>query len=249
MIDYLYDGSFEGLLTCVYNHYYVDKAAGIFLPEEYQQSLMHGCMTVETDLRKAEKVADAIEKKISKSALRSAYTAWLSTADFKETAILNYIVLGFRKGPAVNSLHGEAAVFAVQSIIKKVSVEKERMLEFVRFAAVGTEGQEVLYAEIEPDNDILELIGDHFAGRFSTESFIIRDSGRDKAIISAEGRWYITEFTPEAIPEFTKDEQDFRRLWKTYYDHIAIKERKNTSLRQKFIPSRYAKHLTELTSI
>ena len=29
MTDYLYDGTFEGILTCIYHHYYTDKATGI----------------------------------------------------------------------------------------------------------------------------------------------------------------------------------------------------------------------------
>ena len=36
MQDYLYDGTFEGFLTCVYHHYYTEPAAGICLKEEYQ---------------------------------------------------------------------------------------------------------------------------------------------------------------------------------------------------------------------
>ena len=39
MQDYLYDGTFEGFLTCVYHHYYTEQAAGICLKEEYQSSL------------------------------------------------------------------------------------------------------------------------------------------------------------------------------------------------------------------
>ena len=42
MQDYLYDGTFEGFLTCVYHHYYTEPAAGICLKEEYQSSLLGG---------------------------------------------------------------------------------------------------------------------------------------------------------------------------------------------------------------
>lgn len=249
MRDYLYDGSFEGLLTCIYDHYYVDKAAGIYTEDSYQQSLLHPCTKVISDEEKASRVATAIDKKISKRALRVVYSAWLSTVDFKEMIILNYVVLGFRRGAIVDSLRGESAVFAMHSIIKKISVEKERMLQFVRFSAVGSEEKEVLYAEVEPDHDVLELVGDHFAERFSTETFIIYDVSRGKAILSSGGRWYITEFSPESIPDFTEAEKDFRKLWKEYYEHIAIRERKNTALRQKFMPLRYARHITELTEL
>ena len=34
MQDYLYDGTFEGFLTCVYHHYYTEPAAGICLKKK-----------------------------------------------------------------------------------------------------------------------------------------------------------------------------------------------------------------------
>lgn len=52
MQDYLYDGTFEGFLTCVYHHYYTEQAAGICLKEEYQSSLLGGFQEVHTDLEK-----------------------------------------------------------------------------------------------------------------------------------------------------------------------------------------------------
>ena len=56
MQDYLYDGTFEGFLTCVYHHYYTEPAAGICLKEEYQSSLLGGFQEVHTDLEKADRV-------------------------------------------------------------------------------------------------------------------------------------------------------------------------------------------------
>ena len=44
MIDYLYDGTFEGLLTCIYENYYTEKASGIFREEAYQSNLLGGCI-------------------------------------------------------------------------------------------------------------------------------------------------------------------------------------------------------------
>ena len=48
MQDYLYDGTFEGFLTCVYHHYYTEQAAGICLKAEYQSSLLGGFQEVHT---------------------------------------------------------------------------------------------------------------------------------------------------------------------------------------------------------
>ena len=124
MIDYLYDGTFDGLLTCIYHHYYTDQAAGIYLRDEYQPSMLNGFMGVETESDKAARVYEAIASKISDYALRGIYRAYLSTVPGKEMAILNYAVLGFRIGPAILSLHAREEVQALEDMIRKVGNER-----------------------------------------------------------------------------------------------------------------------------
>ena len=75
MVDYIYDGSFDGLLTVIWHHYYTDRAAGIFTEDRYQPSFLQGSMRVETDPAKADKVYRAIRQKITAHDLRSVYRA------------------------------------------------------------------------------------------------------------------------------------------------------------------------------
>ena len=246
MIDYLYDGTFEGILTCIYHHYYTEKASGIFHRDSYQSTLIGGYMEVETDQMKAVTVYEAIERKISSYDLRRIYKAYLSNDPDKETKILRYIVLGFREGAKISMLHGNQTVFDIQSIEKKIEVEKERMLQFVRFSVMEND---VLYARIEPDNDVVELIAGHFCDRFKNEPFIIHDVKRSKALIAYRKKWYISQFDEEDIPEFSADEHDYRRLWKNYFENIAIRERTNPRCQKNFMPVRYWKHLTEVNSL
>jgi len=243
MIDYLYDGTFEGLLTCVYHHYYTESANGIYAKDRYQANLLCGYMEVDTDEEKAARVYDAIKTKISDYDLRSVYRAYLSSVPHKEEIILQYIVYGFRKGRAVSSLHGETIVNDFQSLVKKVSVETERMLQFVRFSVMEND---ILYAEIEPEHDVLELIHTHFCDRFRNDPFIIRDVGRDKAMIAYQKYWYISAFDDAMVPALSGEETAYRDLWKTFFDNIAIKERKNARCQRQFMPQRYWKHLTEM---
>ena len=268
MIDYLYDGTFEGLLTCVYHHYYTDKAAGIYTKEDYQPSFLQGSMAVETEGDKAARVYDAISAKISDYALRMIYRAYLSSIPGKEMIILNYVVLGFRIGPSIGSMRALPEVLALEQITKKISVEKERMLQFVRFevmkaeapaagaypAAEQNEGvpeTEILYAKIEPDHDVLELAANHFAQRFSHDPLIIHDTRRNKAVVAYEGDWYITDFDGTSLPDgsslvMSDAELQYQNLWRTYFDHIAIKERINSRCQKNHMPVRYWKHLTEV---
>lgn len=247
MIDYLYDGSFEGILTCIWHHYYTDKAAGIYKKEEYQPSMLQGYMEVVTEEDKATKVYDAIEKKISSYALRCIYRAYLSCDPDKENKILKYVLLGFRAGRKTGSLHGNPVVHDIDALVKKVGFEQERMLEFVRFEVMEADsGQQVLYAEIEPDNDVLELAAGHFAERFSHDPLVIRDIGRNKAIVAYERHWYVTTMEQRPAAETAADELEFQHLWQTYFDNIAIKERINPRCQRNFMPVRYWKHLTEM---
>ena len=65
------------------------------------------------------------------------------------------------------------------------------MMQFVRFSVME---RGVMYSEIAPDNDVLELVADHFSERFRNDPFIIHDTGRKKAVVAFEGKWYITPF-------------------------------------------------------
>jgi len=242
-MDYLYDGTFDGLLTCIHHHYYTEKASGIFLKEEYQPSFLTGSMEVETSEDKADVVYEAIRKKISSYDLRRIYKAFLSKDPEKEMKILRYVVKGFKAGSAISMLHGDPVVFDVQSLEKKINLEKERMLQFVRFSVMKND---VLYAKIEPDNDVLELTAHHFCDRYKNDPFIIHDLKRSKALVAFRGEWYITPFIETDILELSADEKKYRRFWKNYFDSIAIKERINPRCQRNFMPMRYRKHLTEM---
>ena len=242
-MDYIYDGTFEGLLTCIHHHYYTEKTTGISVKDEYQPNFLNRSMEVITDEIKTDIVYEAIERKISSYDLRRIYKVFLSCDPDKEMKILRYIELGFKKGSAVSMLHGDPIVFDVQSLEKKVNREKERMLQFVRFSVMKNG---VLYAKIEPDHDVLELTAHHFCDRYRNDPFIIHDVKRKKALVAFQGKWYITHFEETDIPELSADENEYRRLWKTYFDHIAIKERTNPKCQRNYMPVRYWKNLTEV---
>lgn len=250
MVDYLYDGTFEGFLTCVHAHYYEEKASGIFIKENYQANLLCDCRFVETDEGKAVKVYEAIEKKISRDDLRRIYRVFLSSKEDKENLLFRYILLGFKVGSGINQLHSNPVVFAVQQRENKVSYETHRIKGLARFSALrntaGCGGQEILYCCFEPDHDILELVASHFADRLKNDPFIIHDKTRNKAIIAQGGSWYISGFTDHDLPEYGVAEMEYQDLWKKYFETIAIKERTNPRCQKNFMPVRYWKNLTEL---
>ncbi len=250
MMDYLYDGTFEGFLTCIHAHYYIEKAAGIYREDQYQASLLSGYRMVETEEDKASRVYEAIEEKISSQDLRRIYRVFLSSDLQRENKLLQYIRFGFQKGSAISLLHSNPVVLDVQKIEKKVSVEIHRMKGLLRFSALknsstGRLSKEILYSGIEPDHDILEFIADHFADRLKNDPFIIHDKTRSKAVFAQNGHWHFSPFIDEDLPSFGETEKEYRDLWKKYFETIAIKERTNPGCQKRFMPVRYWKNLTE----
>ena len=244
MLDYLYDGTFDGFLTCVHEHYYRENAGGIFHKENYQPNLLGGYADIKTDEKKSQTVYQAIKDKISRSDVERVYRVFLSSAPEKEIKLLRYIILGFKNGAKIRSLHGNPIVFDVQQIEKKVTFEVCRLSGLVRFTAIR--GGAVLYSAIDPDHDVCELLAGHFCDRFKNDPFIIHDKGRSKALIANGGEWYITEFSPKSLPELNDDEVKYRKMWKKYFDAIAIKERINPTLQRRCMPARYWKNMPEM---
>ncbi|MBC7745050.1 MAG: DUF4130 domain-containing protein, partial [Flavobacterium sp.] len=64
----------------------------------------------------------------------------------------------------------------------------------------------------------------------------------DEVTLSFSGK---TTGTAENNILFHEDENLYQTLWKDYFKHVNIKERKNNKLHLQHVPKRYWKHLTE----
>lgn len=242
---YLYDSTFDGLLTCIYSHYYTNKVNKIFAEKNYQYTLMEEYEIIETDQQKAKKVFDAIKKKISSEALRHINYVFLSNDINKDTYILKYVELGFKLGRQLDDYHTNDSVLPVHKLSKKVGFETHRFLGLIRFVDVNG----VLYSVIEPDHDIITLLVLHFKDRLKNERFIIHDKKRKTAVIYSEDQWYHTDFTLDNNIPISDNELFYQNLWKKYFIQVAIESRKNLRLQQQFVPKKYRKNLTEFRNM
>ena len=267
-MNYLYDSSFEGFLTCVFHHWYTEKAEGIFPDGSYQLDLCRYAMTVGTDAEKAGRVLDAITAKLSKWDAQRVYQAFCSTEPEKEMKLLRYIALGFKEGSKIRLLHGDPVVKAVEVAERRVGLEVHRLCGLIRFAEVRAQsgrngrnspnspvrpdsmgsqgGHSLLYAKIEPDNDVLEFLAPHFSDRYKSEPIVIHDLRREQALFAYHRKWEIAELAADAVTEKTESELGYSSLWKHYFDAMATKERVNPRCQRQFMPARYWKHLTEM---
>lgn len=240
---YIYDNTFEGLLTIVFNVFETKlKPVKIVSCEKFTPTFIDNTEIIKTDLVKSGRVFNGILEKISDSTLYNLYTGFLSDNENKELNILEYIILGFEHGPKIdNMLHFDSVLF-VQKLVKQVGYEVQRFRGFVRFTKINNN---LFYSKICPDNNIIELVGKFFTKRLSNQNFIIHDEKRDIAFLYNTTDYTIVDASTLQIPKFSDEEILYKELWKTFFKTIAITERKNSRQQLSYMPRRYWKNMFE----
>ncbi len=242
---YLYDDTFEGLLTSIYDAFYSNGSPPTSIYGKSQTNtplLLGNIVEISTDINKFKKVKNAIITKINFLSLKKIYFAFLSNYEDKGIIIFNYLKIAFKLGPDVHDFLNVDVIRLVDTITKKVLNECHRFEGFIRFNQIE---EKLLYSSIEPDNDILELIGDHFKNRFPREYFIIHDISRQKALIYNTNFYEIIDMDMETYEKLKFHTDEYTDLWKTYFKATTIEERKNLKLQCRMMPRRYWKHILE----
>ena len=243
---YLYDGSFEGMLTCVFEAYYRRENPAYIEPEsDSQMRFGSDYEYIKTDEQKAERVFSAVKFKISPQAAHNVMYTYLSDAADKEKNILEYLRLGFRVGRTVDMRLAEDCVRFVAENAQRVGSEAHSYKGLVRFSELS---DGAFYSEIEPKNNVLPILARHFASRLSGIPWIIFDLRRRLCCVYDTQKWYLHP-TDSVRAELSDDEEKYRALWREFYNTIEIKERHNEKCRMTNMPKRYWAHLTELNCI
>ena len=251
MFCYTYDGTFEGLLTTVFDIYerraWPEKISKAGLS---QAGLFSQALTVITDAVKADRVWQGLLKHISAEARTRLYKVFLSELPESEMLIFRFMQLAFSSQVSIEDNFVEAAVRRVAEIDKQIFREKHRMEAFVRFQKTA---DNLYYAIIEPDFNVLPLLQDHFEKRYADQHWLIYDTQRQyglyydlqevKSIVLENETTNKSGNLPPHI--LSQHETEYQQLWKTYFRHVNIPERKNPRLHQRHMPQRYWKYLTE----
>lgn len=249
---WIYDRTFEGFLTLVFNCYELKIFPDTILGKVNDQSFIFSeNYEVITDEKKAKRVWNGLHKKISENNCKMLYIAFLSGLYGIEILILNYIRKIFESQVNAGSDFGDSYILEVFKIARKVSREVQRILMFVRFQKTT---DETYYASFDPKYNVLPLVIDHFEKRFADQKWIIYDTRRRYGFYYDLKNTSEITFSESLIDSATgkidksimdKDEQLFQDLWKGYFDSMCIKERLNPKLHAQLLPKRFWKYLTE----
>jgi probable DNA metabolism protein len=245
MLIYDFDGSFEGLLTALYQSSIRKEKPDQILPRQgLEVNWLDQYVTIETDLAAAEKVVRSIRSRISEQAYEHILHVFQSERPERGFWIDRYVRLGFRLGAAVDDHLQENIIRIVHEQSRRVSRETHRMTGLIRFIRSSSG---IYYAKYEPDHNITMFLAPHFADRLADQSWIIHDIRRGIAALYNKKEWILTDSVPAALASWTDCDDAFEDIWRTYHRQIAITERTNPRLQKNLMPLRYWKHLTEFT--
>ncbi|HAA26032.1 MAG TPA: hypothetical protein DCE11_07950 [Ruminiclostridium sp.] len=241
---YLYDGSFEGLLTCVFEAYASKTADISIIPQkDHTPSFLEEERVIETDMEKFRRVYESVSKKISPLAQKVIYKVWLSEDENSSNLIYKFLRIGYKIGGKVVNYIQDPAVNRVMELNKAVGREAHRFLGLLRFREVH---KGIFYAEYEPQYNITVLIAPHFAKRLACQPFLIHDRKRNICAVFNGRELVMTDETPSIPERSTVTEDQYSELWKAFFRSVAIKERRNPRAQMGFMPKKYWKYLTEL---
>lgn len=243
--------SLDGIFTAVYEGW-PEAAQGVFLEictkEPDNLELFCTCREILPDAEKAEKVARSIRRKLGVCVYQDLCYALASTHPDKATAVFQVLwqaLSGGRCNRRIMEALGDSYVSLVSKLRVKVWHEFHRHLGFVRFRELSGG---LLLAQITPDNDILELLGPHFANRLPNENWMIYDEKRRKALLHPQQGTCVlyrdVVFTKEKLAELALQEE-YEELWRAFVRSVTIEERKNPRLQQQFLPLKYRGNMPE----
>ena len=240
-VVYRYDGTLDGFLCCVYESYAnKELPAAILGPGDEQLSLLT-TRDVETDAFRAARVLKSIPGRISEDALYLVERAMLTCMPEREKHLLEFLHLGYRKGPMVMDMLHDDAVAPILAAVTHLGREAHLYLGFVRF----TQNEGVLASVIEPKNRVLPLIAQHFVDRYPNEAFIIFDRTHREALVAQCGRARIAPLEALELPDPDDLERAVRALWRRFHTTVSIDQRKNDTCQRSHMPLRYRRVMTE----
>ena len=238
-VIFQYDGSFQGFLCCVFDSYFHKEFPIAFCSDEECVSL-YPVRVVITRQDHSQRVYASLER-LSKTALRVLRRAWLTCMEDKELRLYAFIRKLYDQGPGFMHSKADDVYYPIACALRHLSGELEKLRGFVRFSDYNG----VLGGEIEPKNRVLPLLRPHFCARYSGERFVIYDRTHREALFYQPGRWAIVPLDRFGVAAPDQAELDYRRLWRRFYDTIAIEERRNPKCRMTHMPKRYWNTMTE----
>ena len=237
----LYDGTFEGFLSLVYEVYYKKlKPTKIYktLPNEI---LFEEILEINSSKESGIKVLNAIKTKFPKEILEKILNIFMCDSKEFEMALLEYIVIGFKDSKQLYNINN-SCVFYLNNLEKELFRVTHKLTGFIRFEELE---DKTLYAKIESKFNVVYFLGRHFLKRFNNQNFIIHDINRKLSFVKIENDFSVQEVAFFDEPNYSSNEEKFQKLWKSFFSGVTINERTNLKLQTQMVPLLYRTYMSE----
>ena len=237
----LYDGTFEGFLSLVYEVYYKKlKPTKIYktLPNEI---LFEEILEINSSKESGIKVLNAIKTKFPKEILEKILNIFMCDSKEFEMALLEYIVIGFKDSKQLYNINN-SCVFYLNNLEKELFRVTHKLTGFIRFEELE---DKTLYAKIESKFNVVYFLGRHFLKRFNNQNFIIHDINRKLAFVKIQNDFSVQEVAFFDEPNYSSNEEKFQKLWKSFFSGVTINERTNLKLQTQMVPLLYRTYMSE----
>ncbi|MDD2697195.1 MAG: TIGR03915 family putative DNA repair protein [Arcobacteraceae bacterium] len=240
----VYDGSFEGFLTLVYDVYYRKITTSKILREVPNTLILDDILVVEYQEEKSLKVLEALNKKFTKNNFETIFNIFMCDSVEFELDLLHFIILGFRSQKELENIN-HPFIFNIQNLQKELFRYNHKMTGFIRFIELD---DGMLYGKIETKFNIVYHLGIHFLERFNNQNYIIHDISRKLAFIKNESLIGVQEVATFDEPTMSVNEEKFSNLWKTFFASVSIESRTNKKLQRQMVPLLYRTFMTEFSN-
>ena len=216
------------IMTCIYDAWSEALKVGhnqIGLKKEpiFQQTMFDEYIHVDGDPSKAEKVIRSIRR-----------------------SIYDFLRVGFAIGSTVVEQYTNPHVMNLLELRRQVSNEAHHFREFARFQSLENQ---VYVSHLEPRNDVIMPVGNHFANRMPSEHWMIIDDNRKTACVHVkDGENYLRYLTDDEFSVLQKTESyedEYTDMWKTFFHSVSIEQRKNYVCQRNLFPIWKRKHAVE----
>ncbi|MBR5296475.1 MAG: TIGR03915 family putative DNA repair protein [Parabacteroides sp.] len=252
MTIFVYDKSFEGLLTLVFEAYARRRFPDLLMAEEEPFPLFYDeAVIVYTDEEKADRVWKGLEKRLSRMALSTVTAVWLSEIPQTDLLLFRYIRKVIDSPCSIELNFGDVEVMEISKIWKKVMNERLRVIQFLRFQKTA---DGVFFAAVKPLYNVLPLTLSHLRDRFADQQWLLYDVKRQYGYYYDLKKVDEVRFTDKETHLFSgkldetimdDEEKQFQVLWKTYFSSIVIHERINPKRHRQYMPVRFWDYMPE----
>ncbi len=230
-LEYIYDGTFEGFLCCIYQSFVRREVPKHIYVEEGLPLLGETATWISTNWDQAQSVYKSLSQKIGMEAQDIVKEAFLTHMINKEMCLYRYICLGYRlgrhvitqedwstSGPAVPDLYQRQLILDVLQAVGNYRAEVKNIEGGMRFRNYT----DVLISCITPRNRVLPSLADFFERRFRNSNFLVYDKTHQMAAVHREEGTMVTLMKNMDLPILYDERNVYEKLWRSWYDHLHI---------------------------